>query len=392
MTAAQTKIAGAFAGLLLGGVAVALLSWLAGDRAPKPAPPAHPVAEFAGAIDAVWMQFSADTEAIVGDAQADFLRALAPEAKVVVTVGGPAEAAAFGQFAAARGLTRSVQIVPVPGPVSPWTRDRALFVRNAADGLRLLVPPDPDPEWARRFNDQRAVPLLAAALGNAKTAELPLAFDGGDLMLTGEAVFFGSNLWWQNRGRGYARPQDLAASLAKWTGKPAYALGDQDGDVPRYHLAMYAAVLDGKRALVGDPKLARAIAGPNFAPGDAAVETGDALLADDSTETQAQFDRAAADLQRLGWQVSRLPVVAFDERTYMTWTNAVAETRAGNRTVYLPVYARQTDDAASPLGRLDRAGAAAWQALGYAIKPIRVAGVWPHHGTIGCLVGVLARR
>ena len=388
------QLAGTLVGLLLAAVAVVWMSGRADDPRKPPAPVAA-VSEFDGPLALVWLQYASDADPIVGTAQADFLAALPPQTRIAVTVGDAPESALFQRFldkqALAESLRGRLQIVAVPGPVSPWTRDRALFLRNADRGLRFLVSPPPDAAWVRRSNDAKAVPLLAAALMPAKVLEIPLEFDGGDLALTSDAVLFGANLWARNQGRGYASVRDLAVALQQWTGRPALGLGENDGDVPPYHLAMYLAVTGMKQALVGDPGLARAVTGPRWNTGEKSVEGDTALLANDSTETQAQFDRAALDLQRAGWQVQRIPVVAVDDRTYLTWTNVVAESGPAGKRVYLPVYAREGDRADAPVRKLDAAATAIWQQQGFVVAPIRVAGVWPHHGTIGCLVGVLGR-
>ncbi|MBM4345049.1 MAG: hypothetical protein FJ100_16895, partial [Deltaproteobacteria bacterium] len=326
-------------------------------------------------------------------------RGLQATTRVAITVGGPGDDDALRAWLADERLDRALlgrlTVVHAPGPLTPWTRDRALFVRTGED-LRLLVPPEPDPQWVRRHNDWGAVPLLARAIGRSKAIELPLQFDGGDLLLLDDAVVFGANLWAKNASRGYATPAELGRALTAWLGRPAVALGEQDGDVPPYHIAMYLAPVGRRRALVGDPALGRAVTGPRFTPGDLSADDGAVLTADDSTATQAQFDRAAQDLRRHGWRVVRVPVVAFDSRTYLTWTNAVAETGPNGKHVFLPQYAEHapraaTREARAALRELDQQGASAWAQHGFAVVPIRVAGVWPHHGTIGCLVGVLRR-
>ncbi len=394
---AKTLLAGA-AGLATALAALALWTALEKDRAAAP-PTAAAVSEFEGPLHTVWLQYASDAEAITGRAQSDFVRGLGLGTRVAFTVGGPQEAVALRQWLATERLDQALAarltVVQARGPLTPWTRDRAVFVRHG-DDLRLLVPPAPDPQWERRANDWNAVPLLAAAVGRAKAIELPLQFDGGDLLLLDDAVVFGANLWAKNAARGYATPAELGKALTAWLGRPAIALGDRDGDVPPYHIAMYLAPLGRKTALVGDPARAKVVTGPRFVPGDLSADDGSVLVADDATATQAQFDRAAADLTRQGWRVERAPVVAFDSRTYITWTNAVAETGRAGKRVFLPSYAsadpaHAQTPATVALRRLDQLSAATWTRHGYAVVPVRVAGVWPHHGTIGCLVAVLRR-
>jgi hypothetical protein len=200
---------------------------------------------------------------------------------------------------------------------------------------------------------------------------------------------FDANLLAKNSGNGFRTLPELAKALQTWTGRPALALGAVEGDVPRYHMAMYMMPIGNRTALVGDPSLGRALTGPAWQPGDDSVESEETLIADDTPATQARFDRAARDLQANGWRVLRVPVVAFDDRTYVTYTNAVLETRGERRRVYLPVYAGPGVDAAA--GRLDAAATQVWRDAGFEVRPVRVAGVWRHHGTIGCLVNVLRR-
>lgn len=375
---------------LVGGLLLAL-AWSAWDTAPprKPDGPTVAVSEVDGTLREVWLQYAAQAEETVGVAQADFVRALAKSTTVWWTAGGPAEMAKLQAYLQRNGLATG-HCVQVPGPITPWTRDRALAAERGGH-LELLMPPAPDDLWPERLGDWHAVHWLAQHHDAAKVVELPLDFDGGDVLLTGTATLFDANLLAKNRGRGYATMAQLGHALQGWTGRPAVGLGSEDGDVPRYHMAMYLAPVGPRKALVGSPALGRAIVGPQWRPGDLSADDDSPLLADDTTAVQARFDRVAADLGRAGWAVTRIPVVAFDDRTYVTYTNAVTASGDRDCTVWLPVYAQAEDGPDSPRRKLDAAGIAAWRAAGFAVHPVRVAGVWRHHGTIGCLVNILRR-
>ncbi|MFZ4578269.1 MAG: hypothetical protein ACOYOB_07715 [Myxococcota bacterium] len=397
MSRIPSILLGSLIGLALGLGAAVLAGRCTSVSQDAPVSKGQAVSEVAGSLAEVWLQYATDAQPIVGDAQADFLNALDADTRIHVTV-AKQQVPDLHSFLRARGLDGlgdRLRIVEVLGPVTPWTRDRALALAGNALDLTLLVPPPPDLEWERRRNDWSAVWQWARARGHTQVTKLPLDFDAGDLILADDVVLFDANLLAKNTRHGFRTHADLAKALHAWTGRPALCLGSRPGDVPRYHMAMYVMPTGSRRALVGDPGLARALTGPGWRPGDLSVETEQALVADDRAEVQAQFDRAAADLRAAGWQVARVPVVAFDDRTYVTYTNAILETRpqlsgqGARRVVYLPVYASPNGPAAA-VG-LDAAAVRVWQAEGYQVKPIRVAGTWRHHGTIGCLVNVLRR-
>jgi hypothetical protein len=96
----------------------------------------------------------------------------------------------------------------------------------------------------------------------------------------------------------------------------------------------------------------------------------------------ARFDRAAADLTAAGWRVVRIPEVPFLDKTYMAYTNGVYETRGGVKTAWMPTF---------DLPALDAQARAVYESLGWRVHPVRARGLYPLHGTIGCLVNVLAR-
>jgi hypothetical protein len=134
--------------------------------------------------------------------------------------------------------------------------------------------------------------------------------------------------------------------------------------------------------LVGDPRAAQAIVGEDFEPGERSVETREPLRADFSEKMVARFVTAERDLVRLGYQIVRIPNVPFDDKTYLSYTNGVYETRNGRRIAYMPVYG---------IPPLDAAARQTYEQLGWEVRPIRVRHVYAHHGTIGCLINVLRR-
>ena len=166
-------------------------------------------------------------------------------------------------------------------------------------------------------------------------------------------------------------------------------LGASEGDVPRHHMSMYMAALDERTVLVGDPAAGAKITGPSFMPGERGLESRELLKADETAGTQARFDRAAHDLSLAGFNVVRIPTVAFDDKTYFAYTNGVYETRAGKKIAWVPSFAEGDDPLVADL---DTAARTVYEQLGYEVRPVAVRKLFTSHGTIGCVVNVLARE
>jgi hypothetical protein len=134
--------------------------------------------------------------------------------------------------------------------------------------------------------------------------------------------------------------------------------------------------------LVGDPSLAKPIVGADFVPGERSADTGQPLQADFSATAQARHDRAARELRAAGFEVVRIPTVAFEDKTYMAYTNGVYATHGGTRIAWVPRY---------DIAALDELAFATYRKLGWEVRPVSVRKVYPYHGTIGCLVNILSR-
>jgi hypothetical protein len=160
-------------------------------------------------------------------------------------------------------------------------------------------------------------------------------------------------------------------------------LGEQPGDVPRHHLSMYLTPLTEGVVLLGDPRAGKEIVGEKFAPGEKSPDSGEALVADFSAQTVARYERAAADLARAGFRVTRIPTVPFDDKTYLAYTNGVFETRGAQKVAWVPTF---------DLPKLDEAALAVYRGLGWEVRPVPSRAAFPFHGTLGCLVNVLARQ
>jgi hypothetical protein len=82
--------------------------------------------------------------------------------------------------------------------------------------------------------------------------------------------------------------------------------------------------------------------------------------------------------------VRRIPVVPGAEpRCVLTYVNVIDDVRNGRRIIYMPVY--------RGVETLNRAAAEVWRGLGCEVRPVDCTGVYPHFGSLHCLVNVLRR-
>ncbi|HEY8089103.1 MAG TPA: hypothetical protein VIF09_14690 [Polyangiaceae bacterium] len=392
----------ALAGVCLGlAVASVVLRTASRARVAPPPPPSEKLAggilrEDSGPLDEVLVHYVPRLEPLVADAYADFLGSLDPTTRVVAVVpkagadgGSPPPRDQLMQFLSridqSGALASRAHVVEVDGPISVWSKDRALVLAPDADATRtgLVIPAPPDPRWKERANDWRTLAQVAESMPlRFYVRELPLVFDAGDFDVAGGEVLVDDNLVTKNRARGVANTEELRRLIVGMLARPVHVLGQGDGDVPRHHMSMYMAALDGGVALVGDPRAAMTVVGDHFTPGESDPDTGDPLIADFSDTMVARFDRAAHDLEAAGWRVVRIPEVPFLDKTYMAYTNGVYETRGGVRVAWMPTF---------DLPALDAQARAVYESLGWQVRPVRARGLYPLHGTIGCLVNVLAR-
>jgi hypothetical protein len=366
-------------GLSFGALAaVAVLALRSGSSVPRLSPP---LPEDRGALSEVAFHLVPGADALTRDLYRALLPAFDASTRLVAVVPEGSTAAA-GAFLAELRLTARTRVVEVKGPITPWSKDRALVSGPRGGRATLLVPARPSEKWAQRLNDWSTPSAIAAALPERYVAvSSELDFDAGDFAVTADRVVVDVNLVEKNKSRGFER-EPLVQLLERIFERKVLVLGAQAGDVPRHHLSMYTALLQNV-ALVGDPAAGKALVGEAYLPGEDNPDTGEALKPDWSAETQARFDRAARELAAAGFKVERIPTVAFDDKTYFAYTNGVYETRAGRKVAWVPVFGEE---------KLDAAALAVYARLGWETVRIPSRAAYPYHGTVGCLVNVLARE
>lgn len=392
MRQAWGTIVGTLFGIGLGLIGI----WAWSQRAPLPpkAPERHALLpEADAALGHVLLHWTPRADRDLARPYADFLRAIAPDVAVTFVIPRGATAQERELFERrlsvidpTAGLATRAKRVEVEGPITAWSKDRALVSAqdSSSHRARLIVPAEPATSWKERHNDWRTVAEVVREFPDRFILDpAPFDFDAGDIAVARGGLLIDGNLLEKNRRRGFANLQQLAARLGQYLQMQVITIGEQWGDTPRHHLSMYMTPLTKNQVLVGDPKAAQAIVGAHWQPGEVGVESAEPLVADFSAETIARFERAERALSARGFEVVRIVNVPFDDKTYLSYTNGVYEVRSGRHIAYVPSY---------DVPALDAAAHETYRKLGWEVIPIHVRNLYPYHGTIGCVVNVLERR
>jgi hypothetical protein len=368
-------------GLALGILVSLSLVWAHGRLAAPPRPPAplrgEHVREDGGQLDAILIQYAPETATLTRPLYAQLLRALPRTTAVHVACATATDCADLAAALAAAGVPQLDRLRPVVvgAAITTWSRDRFAAKRGPDGRLEILAPPRTPTPFEPRAGDG-VVPFALGRTVGAPTRTAGFAFEGGDLASTARHLFVDVNLLARQQA---FRPVDraaLLAALAAEFSQEIVMLGAHEGDVPQHHIMMYLAPVGGRRVIVGDPAW-----GLRLLDADAAAR---ATVAADRTPTAAaRFEHAARELASRGFEVGRAPVVVLEGGgAYVTYTNALFFDDAGRRVVALPSYG---------LPALDRAAQELYRSLGFEVRPVDVAAVYRHNGSLGCLVNVLAR-
>ncbi len=351
------------------GVALGLLAAvaiLAFQGIHRHAPGYRLLSESSGSIRTVALQYTLDSCRFTNPCYRAFLSKLEPGVEIIGVCGSPGDAQAFRRAVREWRIPRPERIrtVVVGQPITGWCKDRFL-VAGSPPGA-LICPSLFEAASPGRIADREIVPALARAFPRRFwKAPIPLKFDAGDILATDSHVIVSDTLWNRN-----SRPGEFRRLLeSAFAGKLVWLRG-----APDHHIGMFAAPLDEKTVMVGDPDLGRRLWSPRA--------TRNLGRPDFSPAAVTPFRKAADQLRRAGFRVIPLPTAVLDTKVYVSYTNAILETRGPRRIAYMPWYDQP---------ELDQAAAKAYRDAGWGVIPIPVKSVYQFRGTIGCLVNVVER-
>lgn len=358
-------IAGVIVGILAGGTILALIH----EPPRRETGPVLP--ESSGRIRELVLHYEPQARGIVATAYREFLAQL--DQDVTVHVVCP-DAAAFDDFQKLVGSTACrVSSIVTKHPITTWSRDRWVpSMPTTPGGTTTLWMPRAEAAselWPARAGDERVGEDIAACLRPSVRAQRSeLYFDGGDFLADEKNVFVTPRVLQRNLQHTVGTRDELLNILGRQFQRRVVLLNES----PDHHAGMFMASL-GDTMLVGDPQLGR-----RFVEGSS---TGDW---DFSDATQRLFDSVAQQCANLGYKVVRIPIVPGQNgRTYLTHVNVILESTPQRRGVYLPRYRGFT--------ALNEAAAQVWTQLGYEVRTVDCSDVYPHFGSLHCLVNVLRR-
>lgn len=337
------------------------------------------LSESRGALEEVVIHYVRESASAVEKTYSELLAQLPAEVNVHVLCPDAASWEDFQRrFGAARGRCNGIV---VGHAMTMWSRDRwAALADNSRNGpLTLWLPRGEQAaeQWPARAGDERTGEDLAAALApRVRAVRSPLYFDGGDFVADDEMVFVTPAVLRRNLQRTVEAEDQLLRTLESAFGRRVVLLKK----APDHHAAMFMMLAGSRTAVVGDPGLARRLLEAAGRAQGRLCPCGDDL----GPGPQRLCDAVAAQCAAAGYRVLRVPTVAgLDGKTYLTYVNVLLETRGGSRVVYLPQY-RGADV-------LNSAAAGVWSGLGFRVVGVDCTDLFPHFGTLHCVVNVLRR-
>ena len=227
-----------------------------------------------------------------------------------------------------------------------------------------------------RGNDERVPDLLASRLPGTDCHALPFFFDGGDLLSDERFAFVAANFLARNQPYDTDDRSGLLKRIGDAFNKTVIAIGNETTDVPDHHIGMYLTPLGNGAVAVGDPDLGLALTGD--------LPEASTLAIERDTSKYAPFRFVAEALEAKGLRVVRIPMLLTTRpQVYVTYNNAIQETRGSQKRIYMPTYGIPT---------LDQAATAVYEKEGWTVLPINVTKVYTYTGSLRCLIGILRRE
>ena len=308
---------------------------------------------------------------------ADLLGSLSPDTAVRIVVAREEEFDHLMESLDRDDIHSPHEITPVVMgmPISPWAKDRFGTLRRGDEAL-LALPPRRGGGEGPRANDERVPARLCEQLDDVSCIALSFAFEGGDLLSDDEHVFVPANLVARNPVADEEARRQLLEEIAEVTGRRVIPIGTSATDIPDHHIGMVVTPLGDGVLAVADPDLGRKLY--ERLPEDRRT----VQLANDPA-VLARFDNVAEALETRGFEIVPIPMLlTASPRVYVTYNNAVVETRTDGRHIHMPVYG---------IPALDDEAERRFVARGLQVHRIRVGSLYEHTGSLRCLVGVIRR-
>jgi hypothetical protein len=323
-----------------------------------------------GAVTTWVWHFDGEMRVACAPTYRDLLRELPAEARIVVGVRAKEDAREFREEVA---QDPRVRFVEAGEWVSGWARDR--YVLFEKEGKERLLLPRRDAVVPTRLGDLAVAQELKRLAPGIEVIESDLVLEGGDLLFTAEEVIAGPAAVAINIVPGERTEADVRARLEETFGRRLVVTVKADSPLAREHVDMYLAVAGPRTVFLGDPR-----------PALKAIEEGEDVRRFGKFPREKQlalaeaYDGVAERLKAEGFEVRRLPILHAEDHVILTWTNAVVETRDGQRRVYLPEYG---------LKRLDRVAQEAWADAGCDPVPISAQAVIVLGGAVRCVTNAV---
>lgn len=272
---------------------------------------------------------------------------------------------------------RQMSAVVTGYPVTPWAKDRFGSLRGD-DGKRVLaLPPVNSSVSGPRGNDGRVPDLLAQRFSHIATERLSFFFEGGDLLCSGNTAYVAQTCLARNQPYDVDDREGLIERIARDLGRKVLVIGSSQDEVPDHHIGMYLTPLGEGIVAVADPDLGEELYG------NGRDERGRIEVEPDKTKYEP-FRNVIRIMEAQGITVVRVPLVlTTTPRVYVTYNNAILETRNREKRIYMPVY---------DIPELDKAAVGIFEAQGWRVIPVSVSKVYGYTGSLRCLVGIISRK
>jgi len=313
------------------------------------------------------------------------VRAMPKDARALVVVSTPADVAICRRTLGPEAEDRRVEIVVVGQPLSPWARDRCVFVPRPA-GPSAVVPPAASVRPAHR-GDLLVPGAVRRHVPTLMVEEPGFVVPGGDLLVVGPRLLVGATTVRQNAGGIGPEARPFLDALAAVFERKVLVVGATVETLPHEHLDMYLTPLDDRTLALGDPRLALDVfQGPEGPRAD--VEIGELGLFTfrAQVEVAPAYDAIRAELEAAGYEVRRLPILHGRPQPktlhvpILTWNNVLLTREDGRRVALVPQHGPPAVDARAH---------ELWRSWGFEARPIPLGANAAFGGAVRCMVNVL---